>query len=65
MNASDIRWAKDWRLRARITNINMARRGAAKFPNGMSSMLTEDLDREEKLIRAEIEKRRSAALQAI
>lgn len=55
-----IEHAKDWRLRAQLTHIRKALKGCAAHPNGMSEMIAEDLNREEKQIRAEIERRKTS-----
>lgn len=59
MHWRSIEMAKDWRLRAQLTFLKKARRGAVEHPNGMSSIILEDIDAEEKQIRAEILRRKS------
>lgn len=50
-----------WRLRARITHLNHASKGCKNYPNGMSTMLLEDITRELEQIRSELKRRKHAA----
>jgi hypothetical protein len=57
MRETEARFAKTWHLRKELTSINKARAGARSHPNGMTRIMLETLDRDERVIRAELQRR--------
>lgn len=57
MTQGELRYAKTWRLRRAITHRNKALDGARRYPTGLSRLTIEGIERDLRLIRAELRRR--------
>lgn len=60
MTESEAHYAKEWRLRKALTSIKKAQEWNTKHPDGLANLMSEQLARDERIIRAELSRRKAA-----